>query len=529
MGSSHVRRIWSVALRRSGRRLAAERRRLLLLFAGLLVTTPAWYYGARAVYRYGRAWSVGESPIPLAELLTGQLSVLGGVVVVLVVLRTILEVGYPDEPAFVLLAVSAPDVATGLALAEYVRVTLVLGGPLIAVWSVFALGAGSPALVLTGGATLAAFLLACVLGSYLLGLLVTPTLRWIDRRVRYALVAALVAAAMLAIDRVPSAVADATSVLEAPVSLYARLALLGSSAGPLLDPRVAGSIVVAVGLPLAFLGAIRAVTPTVWWLPDRSSDSESTTSVRGGWLPTGRFPSVHVAWVQLLRGVRNPARLGHVFVAAFVLLPTVVSFIGEPLEVALLVAPPLLSVVTAWTAGALFCLNPIGDSAPMYSQLALATVPTRCFVLGRMLAGLAVTLPPASLLIGLAGIAGPITGSQTATLLGFTALLSIWATTVASGLGSLVPATHRSTRADGRTVTTPHLGVIGSYSFLVGVAGLGGLLLVYLPSAFRIVVPSVSTEAIRTWGGIALFGTCVVVAGLSLRYATDRFGRYEIA
>ncbi len=536
MGNNHVRLVLSTTLRRSIRRLTADRRRLLLLVASFLVTTPVWYRGTRLVYRYGRRWVTGEPPIPLPDLLGNQLSFLAILIVGLTVLRTALEIGYPDEPAFVLLATPAPDVATGLVLAECVRVVFVLGVPITAVWTVFAFGMGAPLLVVTGGISVALFLLACVLGGYLLGLGVTPVVRRIGHRVLYGLLAVVLAVVIAGLERTPSPLAsfpEAVRSLEAiqtPLSVYTNLALLGSPAVSTASP--VGSILsiaTAVALPLCLLGAVRTVAPAVWWRSSqRSAGAKPTRAAATGHVPFKSHPSVRVARIQILRGVRNPAGLAHVFVAAFVLLPTGVSLLGEPLPVALLVGPPIVSVATVWVAGALFCLNPIGDSGPMYSQLVLATVPDRCFVDGRMLAGLVITLPPATILLAVAGIVGPITIPQTAILTGVTVLSAICATAVGSGLGCLVPATHRSTRADGRTVVTPHLTVLGLYSFLVGAGGLVGLLLVFLPEAFTIVVPSVPADTIQTWGGLALLTSCTAISILSYRYATVRFVRYEL-
>ncbi|WP_135535701.1 hypothetical protein [Halostella pelagica] len=534
MVSEDARRVAVAELRRTCRRAFENDRRLLLFAATTVLAAPFWYVGGTYVYRFGERIGRGSVAVPIEEFVAGQLSLLAVFTLGITFLRAVYSTGYPDASDAVLVATSAGDVAVGLVLAECIRILVAVGLPVFVFITLFASGTRDLLLVVTGCVTVGLLVTACVTCGYLCGLVAMPSLRGLSRNARWVLGGTVLLSGVVILSGYEGGNWFGAEFAAArfPINGYVDLFLLGADQGSATSRQVAVAAATAVAFPVAVVAALRRTVSAVWFTtaPDCSEPTADRSRTRHA--PFGWSQPSRVAWLQIVRAARNPHRLVHVLYSGLVILPGFLPAGGgrtEFLRTVLLLLPPTAVVYCAWLSGALFCLNPIGDEGPMYSQLLIAPVSGREIIRGRILAGLCVSVSPTVVVVAALGVVGPISAGQTLTLVLYGVVLSVCASAVASGLGCLVPATEPTAVSDTREVILPNLVVLGLYSFVVGVVGLVGLLLLFVPSAFRIAVPTYSAEQIQLVGGVGTATVGGAVAVSAYLYAAARFDRYTLS
>jgi hypothetical protein len=536
----HGLRIARAEFRRSVRNYSRSRRRLVglavavLFFGGnLVVALPSAYVLGRAARDGGGIPFFG----PAATAIPVGL-------VALAAFRTLERIGRIDAEELLLLTVHPRAVVLGLVGAEVARLTAWFGLPAGAVVAAFALGLGAPSVLLTAALVAVPVVACAAVWGYALGVTALDLLRRLPNLRRALQVVGVVAmlgvvvasqfvGRYLAAAGTPSAagIVPGSGLAFDPVVDYAALALVGT---PLARPG-------AVSLPaLATLGAALALTPVglavatrrasrLWFTDAASSTStppgQADDAAPGGWFAVPRpfawRPAGRVAWAQLRRARRRPQELAHLVVVVFLIGPlgtTVAESSGDALG-------PLLAGagvgLGAYLAGATFGLNPLGDDRPHLPVLLLGAWPPRTLVRGRVLAGLAVGLPVATV----APLATVALGTAPARAVAF-AVTGVWmcaaAAPVAVGLGALYPVYEEREFWGTETVVPSTLVTVG-YLFAVGGGAAVGLVVTwYALAAGLLVAPAFVAVAVPVLALIA------GASYASYRYAVRRYRRYTV-
>lgn len=470
-------------LRRSSRAFRTNRYQLIATAAfGLFFLLPMLVFGSIAAREFGETLAAGGTiggfdPVPLIR---AAVAVYWAVFVFFVASRAVGKTATVDEPEAVLTAVSVPTALAGTLLAEVVLVGMWLVPPVVVIVGAFALGAGSPFVVLAAALALALMVASAIPIGYLVGLGIRHLLTVNETLARYKTAIGATAFVLYfgALAFAESLFADLFGWIgRLPVGWLADLALLGAPGVAPSVPR-AGA---AVGLSAlagggALVGAVRLADRH--WFADPARDSRpaartgtsSSTSPIGRVVRIGSRPTRATARVVWLRVRRAPIRLLYAAYPLFGLL-----IFANDLSTVLPYLPAILTLYVIWAAGAAFTLNPLGDQAGALAATLTTPVSGEQFVRGHLLAAMIVFAPLGLLLSVGSGYLVGLPVERIALLAAASILGVLAAASLASGVGTLFPRFGAVRLSGSHEAVMPSKSAFATYSLLIGltVAALG--------------------------------------------------------
>ena len=498
--------------------------------AGLFLLIPG--AGSVAVaYFAGQEVAAGSlDPTATARLVAGLVPVGAAA---FTAIRAVQTTGVPTHGDGLLLAASHREVVLGLLGTELALVVGVTGLPALGVGVAFGAGAGSPASAVLVAGALLALLVGGVVGGYALGLAARITIARSELLARYKTVIGVVLFGLyfLTIARGEESAAAFGGIAGAaggtPLGWFADLGLVAVAGSA--DPTLAAgaALLAAAGIPLG-IAACSRLAGALWYsqpvepVGDATADSRMT----GGLLGLPR-PMVRVARKSWLRAWRSPLRLIYVLYPLFAFVTPLVEVVETGTVPGSL--PPLVALYGAWSVGAAFTLNPLGDEGPVLPVTATSPVGGWTFVGGLCLAGVAVGTP---VVVPLAVVSGLVAGAGPAVLAGLVALaalLPVVATGIATAPGMVFPRREPAQVFRGRQAVVPSVYAFLAYSLALVVVALPGLV-AGIPLAREALVGVTGLDpGVVVAGGT---GATLLVGGLaaaaSLRYAAGRFDGFTV-
>lgn len=498
---------------------------VVLFFGGsLLVGIPAAYFLGRT------ARSAAAIPFfaPAATALPVAL-------VLLSMFRTLERIGNIEAEELMLLAAHPRAIVIGLITAEIGRLFLWFGFPLGGFIIAFALGVGSPLIVVSGGLIAIPLVCCAAVWGYASGIGVLRLLERLPSMRRF-----LKASGVLAmIGLVVASQFAGQFLVEADISIQQRLSVFT------FDPLVEYIALTFIGTPIAgpislhagvVLAAVIVLTPiglsvstrqasALWFTETVHSDATTRTPrSRGGFSPPQPFAwskAGRIAWGILLRGRRHPQELNHLLMAVFFIAPfgtAVVQLSSDAIG-------PIVAVVgvglATYFSGAAFGLNPFGDEQSQFPLLLLTETSATTMIRGRLLSGIAIGFPfavfgpLASVFFGLTVLQAAVT-----TVIG--SAMCLTASMFAVGLGSAYPI-YEEREFWGTKTVVPSTLVMTIYVFVVGPGTILGLLATWFAVTGNLVLTPVFSVFFSFY--LLLTGG---VSYASYRYAIRRYRRYSI-
>jgi len=489
-----------VELRRSVRRSFGTRKRQLTVLGFLALFSPLVLFWGRIAYAAGRD-AAERGTLPL-DVLGIQVTLLVLVFVVMGALRVVQQ-GRPEGDALLLTATSPRAVLVGVTIHATIQLVGFVMLPTLLFAGGFALGAGTPSVLLTTVlAVIPLFTAVSILGTVVgqlvvLGLLESRALRTASRVFGLVLLVVLMALSYAAMAPVMGASEPLTplSVGALPAIQYLAFVFVGTPFGPELDAGallVGGTVVASV--PALFAVANRLAprlwfadaTPTGLMQRDTASVTGTTPTAEAGIVrPVRAFPPrigsrpLAVALGLWVRWLRIPVRFSALFPLVIVLLTALFTAVGDPASLPTVVGGVLV-FAGVYVSGAVFGLNPLGEAGAMRTVEFLSPTPPRSLVLGHVVAGLLAGTPVA--VAGTAMLAAAMGLSAPAALAvgTLTVVLTVASGGVAVAIGSVLPSTDAQRTYRGYEVATPSQWALVAYMvtalLLVVVATVGGLL-----------------------------------------------------
>lgn len=477
-------------LRRSLRTFRTNRYQLVATAAmALLFFLPMLVFGSLGARGLGETLAAAESAPAggdtqsLAGTLTSsEFDVLGLVrsgvamfwvlIAFLIASRAVGKTATIDEPGAVLTAVPVPTVLRGLLLSETVLIGLWVVPPVAIIVGAFALGAGTPLVLVTAALAVALLMASAVPVGYLVGLGVGHLLTINPFLARYKTAIGLVAFLLYF-----GAVAFAGSLFldlfawigRLPVGWLGDLVLFGA-------PGVSPSLVRAgAAAGLSVMLALVAGVAAVWlaerhWFADPARDSRPTsygakTRRIDAFDGVVSRPTRSVTRIVWLRARRAPIRLLYTTYPLFGLV-----IFANDLSAVLSYLPLVLTLYVIWAAGAAFTLNPLGDQAGALAATLTTPIDGERFVRGHLLAGAAVFVP-LGLLVSLSSaflVGYPI--ERVALLGGASVVGTVGTMVLAVGVGSLFPRFGAVRLSGSHEAVMPSKSAFVAYSLVIGLA-----------------------------------------------------------
>jgi hypothetical protein len=499
-------------------------------------------------YRLGGA--LGDGSLALEEfapieIVRGILALCWLLFALIYVIRTVGQRGTLSHPEGILTVVPTSQALLGVLLAEYVYFLLWLLLPAAGVGVGLALGTGVVWPALTVPTAVAAAGAGGVGLGYPLGLSVRHAASryvFVARHktaiIVVVFVAYFLALSVGAVDQLLIRLFE--PMQRSPVGWYADMLLLGT-------PELDASLLSAVGAVAltAVLAAVALVGGTNianrhWFSDPALAGAETPTAVESG--PSierrlepvfGRATASLVA-LSWRRARRAPLKLLYAFYPLLVLAGLFANIVQSGEVPAYL--PYLILLFSAWAAGVIFTLNPLGDQGAVLAATLLSPVRGRTFVRAHIVAGLIVAVP-----LGTAATAGvaylsPIEMQRTAVLTVATPVVMVVAAVLSIGIGMAFP------RFEATNVTRSMKTVLPSkWSFLLFtgylVLTVGAGAIVYEPIARDITAGVLSwalpfgwdVSADTVFRVAAVLLVPLVLAPIAFyRYAVHRFDRYTL-
>ena len=532
--ASHIAR---VEVRRSARAILADRRQLTALTVVVAMLLPVGALMVASTYTAGQRVAAGLE-IAVVPLARAQITAWIASLSVLLSLRVIDRSGDADHADLLLTTVSPRAVASGLVLAEFVRIFLVFGLPLAVFVGAFALGAGTPIFLVTVVLGALPIFAVGLLGGFSLGYAGRLLLRRVgtgDGLPRAVLNGGFVLAVVLGVTYLlPNGPLDALRTLAplgaVPVGPYADLLLAGDPFGATPGVSSAVAVLVIFGAMPLLSGAIWWLAPRVWFGDQRadSTGEEGTRRARFGTTtapgPLSRTRTLRLVWWQWLRGLRAPSQFVHLTYFLFMTFPVLQIAIASPRGP---VTPAFVGVLGALLAGGTFGLNPLGIEGSMLPAVLTARKPGRSLVRARILAGTLVWLPLALAGVLVVGLWGVLGARTVALLLVVTMVLTAFSATLALALGAFSPRFETVRAFGGVEAPTPTTVALLGHSFLTTVVAVFGVLAVVLPLVVDALGASPRAELLTQTGGLALWSGVVLAASFACyRYAVRRLNTF---
>lgn len=529
----HGVRIATVEVRRSVRAVLASRRQLigiallLVLFSPVLASVLSGGYALGLRFRSGTDMSVVELLRPQIVAWIGSLAVVFG-------LRALERAGDADHADLLLTLVRPRAVVTGLVLAEYTRVVVVFGSPIIIAVTAFAVGAGTPLLIPVVAIGVLPLLALGLTSGFTIGYFVRLCYRRLGWSKPSGAWASLLAAGTLIVGvnvlapSEPARLLRSLAPLEAvPVGPYADLLLVASPVPVTVGtPSLAAAGIVLGAVP-CLLAATWYLAPAVWYADPATTDE---TSVRAR-LSRVAMPAVlsgrrvtRLVWWQLVRGVRAPAQFVHLTYFLFMAFPIAQLAVSNPRSAIL---PVFLAVLGAFLAGGTFGLNPLGTEGSMLPAVLTTPSSGRPLVHARILAGTVLWLPLTLLVVVLTGWYSVLDPVSLAYVLAFTLVLTGFSSLLALGLGALAPRFETVRAFGGVEAPTPTTAALLGHSFVTTVVAVVGITTVFVPVVVD--APAFagdSAELLRAAGFLAWAALLALVATGCYRYTVARLDGY---
>jgi len=522
---AHALAIGRVEFVRGARTVRAETNKLVGIGIGVLVLAM----GSLVVAAFVAAFGDDLSSLDPALLTGVRAAAAGGwlMAAVLVTFRTATAVGTVDHQEFLLSTVSARSVLGGLMLAELGKLTAYVGFPVVAVGGGLWLGTGSPLPALALVAAVAAVGATAVPLGFLAGLSILLVTRTVPAARRNRLWLALVG--MVGYLLVILRFGELSLLLaETPAGWFADPVLL--AAGAPAEPALAA---VALACPLVAVPLFGAAAETVavrTWYADRPVDQDDGDADGGALLDDAGArldavvarPTAAVVRASWLRARRSPFTLSYALVPAFALIGYLFPALQEGRIPDLL--PVMVAGYAAWSVGAAFTLNPLGEEGALLPVTLTTGIGGREFVRGKLLAAWLVGVPGA---VALTLVSAVLVGSEPGEALAqvaYAGVLTLLAPAISAGFGMAMPKFSTQRVMLNREAVVPSVLAFFGFLILLGIVGLPGFLgLTLFAEGGLFGLPG---------GG---FGGVVVSAALGLVFAVPgyvfavkRFDRYDV-
>ncbi len=529
----HGVQIGAVEVRRSARAVLASRRQLMgiallfVLFSPVLLSLLSGGYALGLRFRNG-------TDLAVAELLRPQVVAWVGSLAVVFALRALERAGDADHADLLLTLVRPRAVVTGLVIAEYARVVVVFGSPIVAAVAAFALGAGTPLLIPVAAVGVLPLLALGLTGGFVIGYLVRLGYRWAGWSNPSGAWASLLVAGTIIVGVNVLVPSNPTGLLRAlvplgavPVGPYADLLLVASPVPVTIGtPSLVAAGVVLGAIP-CLLAATWSLAPAVWYADPVTTDGNSVRAR----LSRAAMPAVlsgrrvtRLVWWQWVRGVRAPAQFVHLTYFLFMAVPIAQLVVSNPRSSIL---PVFVAVLGAFLAGGTFGLNPLGAEGSMLPAVLTTPSPGRTLVRARILAGTLLWLPPTLLAAALTGWYSVLDPVSLVYVLAFAVVLTGFSSLLALGLGALAPRFETVRAFGGVEAPTPTTAALLGHSFVTTVVAVAGIATVFLPVVID--VPTVagdSAHLVRAVGFLAWASLLALVATGCYRYTVARLDGY---
>ncbi|MFA1611860.1 hypothetical protein [Halobellus rubicundus] len=527
----HGLRIARAEFRRSLRAYSRDWRRLVGLGVSVLFFGGYLLFSLPAAFVLGRtARSVEAIPFlgPAGTLL--PLGLVG-----IATFRTLERIGSAEGEALLLTTVHPRAVVIGLIGAELGRLAAWFGVPIAALVIAFAVGLGTPVVLLTAALVAIPLLAWSAVWGYAVGLALLRVFRWLPtfRRVLKVLGVAALIAVVLGSQAVGQLLAEGSisvggvlaAITVGPLTEYVALAALGT---PLQRPPTLAAVAVFVGLVAAVPIGLAVATrqASALWFGDVPADgvTSQATGREGGLSvprPFAAAKSGRIAWRHLVRAVRKPQEFSHLVMVVFFLGPIGTTAVQGSSGALGPLAAGVGVGLGAYLAGGTFGLNPLGDDRPQFPLLLLSGTDATTLVRGRLAAGVALGLPFA---LGLPAV-GVALGLRPVRAVAFGALGAgsvLAAAAFALGLGAAYPI-YEEREFWGTETVVPSTLVMLVYLAVVGI----GTAIALIGTWFLLTGGLVPTPVFGVVAGIYLLFTAGVSYG-SYRYAIRRYRNYHL-
>ncbi len=514
MNPAHVSLLTRTEIRRRYRSVRADARRFtILVILGVFFLLPL---GVLVAGLYAFGGSVAEGSLPefvSMEAVRGGGGALLLMIAVLNTIRAIQTAATPSNADGVLTMADHSDVVASILIVE----TLVGGwivlvpGTLGAV--AFGVGAGS---ALAGAAFLIAVACTVALGSVAgiaLGFVVRNALARSETLSRYRTPAGLVLFgaymyAIIALD-FESAFAPVVAVLaNTPLGWFGDLALAPLAVGANTS-LAAGALAIALVGVAALSVVVDRLAGLLWYIEAVEGSTAETDSSGIGDVAGVPRPIARIVRKNWLRAYRSPIRLLFVVYPLFFLIAPISEAVRTGVVPAYL--PAAVALYGAWSTGAAFTLNPLGDEGDVLPVTLTAPVSGRSFVAGYGLAGVLIGLPLSTLAALTAGL---LAGSSPPVIAGAVVLavvLPLAATGMAAGVGVTLPRFESVNVTRGREAVVPSLVGFAVYSIALMIGAAPGTV-VQFGAVREGLADALGTSAPAALG-VGLGGT-VVLAGM---------------
>ncbi|WP_228842396.1 hypothetical protein [Halococcus agarilyticus] len=531
-----------IEMRRSWRKLRSNPGRLVLLALAMVFPALIVVAAPFGAYFLGRALRGGGVTLPF-RLLRGITTFFVLLAVFFTGYRTLQQTGDLDESAGLLTTIPTRDAATGKLLAECGWLAVVGGVPVTGVVLGFALGARSPLSAVMLSTTVVGVVVLGVAAGFALGMaakLGFARSRFLaSHKTAFGALAFLVYMGVVFFPQFASFTGSSfdlyTLLGGLPTGWLADLALLGVP-GVSVSPLRAGVAASAllVGVP-AFTGlSIRLADR--YWHADAVRPADESNAVEASGIdgtPMSVFegvvsrPTLAVARKTWLRARRAPITLSYVLYPAFVFV--------VPLQNAARTGtipptlPALVAIYGAWTTGAAFALNPIGDEGATLPVTLTASASGARLVRGKLLSGTAIGVPATAVATAIVGVLGPLGPVSIAGLVVAALACCVGGAALAAGVGAALPRFGSVNVTGNREAVVPSLAAFAVFSVVLFVLATPGLVAGTPSVASGLATAFGVSRAAVMAAGPLLTGLLLGVAGwIASRYAARTIDGYTL-
>lgn len=502
-------------------------------------------------YRLGGALGEGIPEIgqltPI-EVVRGILALFWLIFTLIYVLRAVGQRGTLPQPEGVLTVVPTGQALVGVLLAEYLYFLVWLLLPAVAVGTGFAFGTG----VVWPAFTVPLGVMAAGIGSVSIGYPLGLSIRHVASRFEFvarhktAIIGVVFAAYFVALssgawDRLMMGLFE--PMQQSPIGWYADLVFLGMPALNASELYAAGAIVLtAVLTGVAVLGGTR-IADRHWFSDPPLAGAETATPTAENAASgierrlTLVFGAATASLVTLSwrRARRSPLKLLYAFYPLLLLAGLFADIVQTGQIPAYL--PYAILLFSAWAAGVIFTLNPLGDQGAALVSTLLSRVTGHTFVRALILAGLVVALPLGTLATAVVAYLSPL-DVQTALILVVAAPIVMVVSAVLSiGIGMAFPKFEATNVTRSMKTVLPSMWAFALFTLYLFVTTAAGAV-VYEPvvrelgaSIVSWALPfglSVSADTLYTAAAVTLV-PLVLAPIAAYRYAVRRFDRYTLA
>lgn len=489
------------------------------------------------LFAVGGLFVFGESIDTHPQALAQTRTVAGGVfgmVAVFGAVRSAQGITVPSAADGLLLSVSHREAVAGYLLTEL----LLLVGiptPFVVLGSIaFGIGAGS---ITSIGLVMVSLLSLGVLGVLCgvgigIGVRVLIARSPVLARFRTAIGAVLMLAYLVVVfnESAQSAFEPLVGVAGAsPVGWYGDLALL-AVAEPSIGRAIGAVCLTLVGIPAVSVGC-GLLAGRLWYQRPVTPGGLSGSS-RLGALPIVGIPLsrpmrhlIHKTW---LRARRAPLRLVYVVYPLFLLVPSLENLATLRAPAYL---PGVIAFYGAWSTGAAFTLNPIGDEGPVLPVTLTTPIRGRSFVGALCLAGLLIGCPLTVIAVVLVGliVSPPLSVSALVGVAVTAVVLLPTASAIAVGAGTAFPRLNPASITRSREAIVPSVFAFALFSIVFGLVSVPALLVV-TPTTRHVLAHTLgigSTPLLAVGiGCTAALGA--IVGGIAFFFAVRTFDGYYV-